>query len=87
MADSGDKRRDEKGLSARYLVLVFLMGVAACAVFFLDTFFSPHLIHPPPATSRPGSRAYPACVNLVPGDAHDPILSRQIAGHCGVGIR
>jgi cell division septation protein DedD len=34
MADSGDKRRDEKGLSARYLVLVFLMGVAACAVFF-----------------------------------------------------
>ena len=34
MADSGDKRHDEKGLSARYLVLVFLMGVAACAVFF-----------------------------------------------------
>ncbi len=34
MADSGDKRPDEKGLSARYLVLVFLMGVAACAVFF-----------------------------------------------------
>jgi len=34
MADSGDKRPDEKGLSARYLVIVFLMGVAACAVFF-----------------------------------------------------
>ena len=34
MADGGDKRHDEKGLSARYLVLVFLMGVAACAVFF-----------------------------------------------------
>jgi DedD protein len=34
MADSGDKKPDEKGLSARYLVLVFLMGVAACAVFF-----------------------------------------------------
>jgi DedD protein len=34
MADSGDKRHDEKGLSARYLVLVFLMAVAACAVFF-----------------------------------------------------
>jgi rare lipoprotein A len=28
------ERRDEKGLSARYLILVFLMGVAACAVFF-----------------------------------------------------
>lgn len=25
---------DEKGLSVRYLVVVFLMGVAACAVFF-----------------------------------------------------
>ena len=34
MADSGDKRPDEKGLSARYLILLFLMGVAACAVFF-----------------------------------------------------
>jgi cell division septation protein DedD len=28
------ERKDEKGLSARYLILVFLMGVAACAVFF-----------------------------------------------------
>ena len=28
------ERKDEKGLSARYLVLMFLMGVAACAVFF-----------------------------------------------------
>lgn len=34
MAESGERRPDEKGLSARYLVLVFLMGVAACAVFF-----------------------------------------------------
>jgi len=33
MADRSEKR-DEKGLSARYLVLMFLMGVAACAVFF-----------------------------------------------------
>ncbi len=28
------ERKDERGLSARYLILVFLMGVAACAVFF-----------------------------------------------------
>jgi len=28
------ERKDEKGLSARYLILIFLMGVAACAVFF-----------------------------------------------------
>jgi DedD protein len=34
MTDSRDRKRDEKGLSARYLVMVFLMGVAACAVFF-----------------------------------------------------
>jgi len=34
MADSGERRPDERGLSARYLILVFLMGVAACAVFF-----------------------------------------------------
>lgn len=27
-------KSDEKGLSVRYLVVVFLMGVAACAVFF-----------------------------------------------------
>jgi cell division septation protein DedD len=29
-----ESKRDERGLSARYLVVVFLMGVAACAVFF-----------------------------------------------------
>lgn len=34
MAESGARRNDERGLSARYLVLVFLMGVAACGVFF-----------------------------------------------------
>jgi len=34
MDDRIDQRHDEKGLSARYLILVFLMGVAACAVFF-----------------------------------------------------
>jgi len=34
MDDSGERKPDEKGLSARYLALVFLMGVAACAVFF-----------------------------------------------------
>jgi cell division septation protein DedD len=34
VADSGERKQDEKGLSARYLVMVFLMGVAACAVFF-----------------------------------------------------
>jgi DedD protein len=33
MADRSEKK-DEKGLSARYLVLMFLMGVAACGVFF-----------------------------------------------------
>ncbi len=34
MAGSGERKQDERGLSARYLVLVFLMGVAACGVFF-----------------------------------------------------
>jgi DedD protein len=34
MARGAERRADEKGLSARYLVLIFLMGVAACAVFF-----------------------------------------------------
>ncbi len=29
-----ESKRDERGLSARYLVVIFLMGVAACAVFF-----------------------------------------------------
>ncbi len=28
------ERKDDKGLSARFLILVFVMGVAACAVFF-----------------------------------------------------
>lgn len=34
MADRADRRQDEKGGSARFLILVFLVGVAACAVFF-----------------------------------------------------
>jgi len=34
MVGSGERKHDERGLSARYLVLVFLMGVAACGVFF-----------------------------------------------------
>jgi DedD protein len=34
MSDLGGRRRDEKSRSARYLILVFLVGVAACAVFF-----------------------------------------------------
>jgi cell division septation protein DedD len=34
MVDHSDRRQDEKGLSARYLILVFLVGVAACAIFF-----------------------------------------------------
>lgn len=34
MGIESETKHDEKGLSARYLVLVFLMGVAACAVFF-----------------------------------------------------
>ena len=33
MPDSTE-RKDEKGLSARILILLFVMGVAACAVFF-----------------------------------------------------
>jgi DedD protein len=34
MADRAERRQDEKGGSARFLILVFLVGVAACAVFF-----------------------------------------------------
>ena len=34
MVPGRESKRDERGLSARYLVVVFLMGVAACAVFF-----------------------------------------------------
>ena len=34
MGTGRESKRDERGLSARYLVVVFLMGVAACAVFF-----------------------------------------------------
>lgn len=34
MVGLGERKQDERGLSARYLILVFLVGVAACAVFF-----------------------------------------------------
>lgn len=34
MAGSSDGERFEKGLSTRYLLMVFLAGVAVCAVFF-----------------------------------------------------
>lgn len=34
MGSGREPKQDERGLSARYLALVFLMGVAACGVFF-----------------------------------------------------
>ena len=34
MVTNADSQRDDKGLSTRHLILVFLAGVAVCGVFF-----------------------------------------------------
>jgi cell division septation protein DedD len=61
------ERKDEKGLSARYLILVFLMGVAACAVFFSLGFLVGYNERPsreaPPAEQVNTTGAIPAPIN------------------------
>ncbi len=45
------ERKDEKGFSARYLILIFVMFVAACAVFFSLGFLVGYNERPAPAAS------------------------------------
>ena len=63
----GEKKHDEKGLSARYLVLVFLMGVAACAVFFSLGFLVGY-------NERP-SRATPLTEHVTPSGTIPPTIN------------
>lgn len=50
MADRHE-RKDEKGFSARYLILIFVMFVAACAVFFSLGFLVGYNERPSPASN------------------------------------
>jgi len=71
MADRAE-RKDEKGLSARYLILVFLMGVAACAVFFSLGFLVGY-------NERP-SKTLGAVEEVAPSGAVPPTVNPPPAG-------
>jgi len=77
MADSGERRPDEKGLSARYLVLVFLMGVAACAVFFSLGFLVGYNERPS-RTAGTTEQVTPA--GVIPPTVNPPLETLQPAG-------
>ena len=61
------ERKDEKGLSARILILIFVMGVAACAVFFSLGFLVGY-------TERPSSAAN-AAEEIGPSGAVPPLVN------------
>jgi rare lipoprotein A len=61
------ERKDDKGLSARFLILVFVMGVAACAVFFSLGFLVGY-------NERP-SRAANTAEEVAPSGAIPPLVN------------
>lgn len=61
------ERKDEKGLSARFLILIFVMGVAACAVFFSLGFLVGY-------TERPSSAANTS-EEVAPSSAVPPLVN------------
>jgi len=67
MVINEDSRRDEKGLSTRHLILVFLAGVAVCGVFFSLGFlvgYNERSARMPPVTERVSTPAtIPPTVN------------------------
>jgi hypothetical protein len=78
MTDLGGRRQDEKAHSARYLILVFLVGVAACAVFFSLGF----LVGYNERTSRsagPTERVTPT--GVIPPTVNGPLETVQTTGN------
>lgn len=74
MSDRVDRRQDEKGLSARYLILVFLVGVAACAIFFSLGF----LVGYNERTSRsPGPTEQVTPTGVIPPTVNPPLDTVQ----------
>lgn len=67
MSSGQEPKPDERGLSARYLAVVFLMGVAACGVFFSLGFLVGY-------NERPG-RGLPAAEQVAPSPAIPPPVS------------
>jgi cell division septation protein DedD len=67
MVKNADSLRDDKGLSARHLILVFLAGVAVCGVFFSLGFlvgYNERSARMPPVTERVATPAtIPPTVN------------------------
>lgn len=76
MTQKGAPVQDEKGLSARHLVLVFLAGVAVCAVFFSLGFlvgYNERSSKATPVTERVTSPPLiPPTVNPPPNSAQPP---------------
>lgn len=84
MLDRMDRRQDEKGLSARYLILVFLVGVAACAVFFSLGF----LVGYNERTSKsagPSEQVTPS--GVIPPPVNGPLETVQTTGKETAPIR
>jgi len=82
-----EEHTDEKGLSARHLVLLFLAGIAVCGVFFSLGFlvgFNERFARSTPATERVGSpAAVPPTVN--PPDENVSVTPKDsAAGHAPI---
>jgi DedD protein len=83
MADRADRRQDEKGRSARYLILVFLVGVVACAVFFSLGF----LVGYNERTSRsagPTEQVTPS--GVIPPNVNAPLETVETTGNATAPI-
>jgi DedD protein len=82
MARGAERRADEKGLSARYLVLIFLMGVAACAVFFSLGFLVGYNERP---SRRAGTTEQVTPSGVIPPTINPPLETVRPSGKEKVG--
>lgn len=71
VAEKGAPKVEDKGLSARHLILVFLAGVAVCAVFFSLGFLVGYHERP--------SRAAPVAERVTPPPVIPPIVNPPLA--------
>ena len=76
MAEINDRQHEDRGLSARHLILVFLAGVAVCGVFFSLGFlvgYNERAAKAPAATEQvTGPSAIPPVVNPPAGSEQRP---------------
>jgi len=71
MAERTEREQDERGLSARHLILVFLAGVAVCGVFFSLGFLV--------GFNERSSRTAPVTERVTPPPAIPPTVNAPLA--------